>query len=118
MYTYVNDKMLTKTEWSKKHIIDIEFFDGKELVYGETYADYVKEFKVQMASQVKTRDWLRKEYLRLMKAPYNAKWAEDISEFLESFKDCFGVHAWFYRDMLAKKGITHNTVRATWKEAN
>ena len=121
MYIYVNDKKLTEAEWAVAHKTDVEecrFDDFGETVYwmGNTYADYCKDFDSQMANQVATRDWLRKEYVRLMKAPFNRKWAHDISDFNEYFKDCFGVSTWFFGKMLAAKGVTIETVYAIWEE--
>lgn len=121
MYTYVNDKKLTEAEWlveHKKDVEDFRFDDFEETTYwmGNSYAEYVKEFTEQMAQQIATRDWLRKEYLRLMSVPFSREWAHKISDFNETFKDCFGVSTWFYDDMLAKKGVTRATVCAIWRE--
>ena len=116
MYIYVNEEKLTEAEWNEVHANDVDgdYCDNGEYWHMNSYAEYSKDFDEQMASQVKTRDWLRKEYVRLMKAPFNDDWALAISDFNEAFKDCYGRSSWFFKDMLNAKGVTYKDVTDAW----
>lgn len=115
-YCFVDEKKLTKAEWEIAHKRDVEeaFVDEFGYWHCDTFENYSKAFDEHMAHQIEKRDYLRKWYVDLMKTPFSDKWARDIGDFNETFKECYGRSPWFWKDMLTKKGISIEDIHNAW----
>jgi len=115
-FCFIDETKLTEEEWNKVHaeeVADHDFFP-----YGYfhcfSYVAYSASFDRCMEMQIRNRDSLREWYVKLMKKPFSDKWAEEISDFSDSFKSCYGRRPHFIDSMLAKKGVTRKDLHDAW----
>lgn len=107
----INETKLTETEWNEVHAKEVEneMFDECGYWHCNSYTSYSASFDRCMKEQIERRDYLRREYVRLKKAPFNAEWDEDYSMFSDDFKTCYGYRPRFRGDLLTAKGLPANT---------
>lgn len=116
-FCFIDEKKLTEIEWNKIHAEEVANHDYD--MYGyyhcDSYTAYSESFDRCMAEQVERRGWLREWYVKLMKKPFTDKWAEEISDFSDSYKGVYGRRPEFYDAMLSKKGLTRKDISDAWK---
>ena len=117
---FINEKKLTEEEWNKVHAKEVAesglyYDEGFGYWHCFSYIAYSASFDRCMVIRIEERGWLREHYVKLMKAPFSDEWAEEISDFSDSFKSVYGYRPRFIDDMLLAKGKTRKDLHEAWE---